>query len=260
MNPVKLLQRHSDYIELIQITDTHLFSRPETTFDGIDTAQSLQQVLDHARQTHWPPDAILVTGDLVHDPEAKAYERLLKILKTTDKSTFCIPGNHDDPALMHQHLNQANVSTTKIIQFNRWAVIMLDTWLPGTHAGALSADELTFLDQQLKANHDKHILLCLHHSPVSVNSPWMDKMPLQNPAELFAIIDHYPHVKAILWGHVHHEFSTLHNNVQLMAAPSTCVQFAPKAERYTKDDLTAGYRYLKLYNDGRIDTEIVRIA
>lgn len=259
MNSTTLSQQHPDYIELIQLTDTHIFSNPETTFDGIDTSASLQQVINLARNTHWPPDAILLTGDLVHDPVPEAYERLAEILETIELSVFCIPGNHDDPALLKEILNQHNISTPGAIHFENWIVLMLDSFLHNTHSGRLDASELQLLDEQLEANKNKHVLVCLHHSPVSINSPWMDKMSLQNPEELFSILDKYSQVRAVLWGHIHQEFNSERNHVKLFAAPSTCVQFMPGVDHYAKDNQTAGYRHLRLFNSGKIETLVTRL-
>lgn len=259
MKPVVLSQKNADYIELIQLTDTHIFSDPGETFDGVDTAKSLSEVIACAKTRDWPPDAILVTGDLVHDTGTQAYERLAAILKTLQHPVFCIPGNHDDPALMQQVLNQDNISTTKSILFDQWIILMLDTFLPNTHAGYLDEDELNFLDGELQANKNKYALICLHHPPVSINSPWMDRMGLQNPEQLFAVVDRYPQVRAVLWGHIHQEFNSIRKDAKLMATPSTCVQFTPGSDAYIKDNQTAGYRNLKLYASGVIQTEIVRV-
>jgi len=220
MNSIVLSELNPDYIELIQLTDTHIFSDPESTFDGVDTAKTLQQVIGHIQKLDWLPDAILATGDLVHDPEPAAYQRLVNILRTIPCPVFCIPGNHDDPALMQQFLNQDNICTHNSIHFENWIVCMLDSFLPNTHAGCLDDNELEYLDEQLKINKNKFTLICLHHPPVSINSPWMDRMGLKNPEKLFAVIDRYTQVRAVLWGHIHQEFSSTHKNVKLMATPS----------------------------------------
>lgn len=255
---ISLKQRHDDYVRLIQFTDTHIFSDPAATFDGVDTTQSLQSVIGHARKFNWPPDAILVTGDLVHDPVPAAYGRLRDMLDKTGQPVFCIPGNHDAPALMHKVLEQDNIMTAKAILFSDWLVLMLDTFLPGTHAGMLQRDELEFLDRQLNAHRKKHVLVCLHHPPVSVGSPWMDKMGLRNPDEFFSIVDKHNHVRAVLWGHIHQEFNSQHNQVKLLATPSTCVQFMPKADSYIRDSQAPGYRVLKLFMNGETETEVLR--
>jgi len=135
---------------------------------------------------------------------------------------------------------------------------MLDTFLPGTHAGMLQQGELEFLDQQLHAHKQKHVLICLHHPPVSIGSPWMDNMGLRNPDAFFSIIDKYNHVRIVLWGHIHQEFHGQHNQVKLIATPSTCVQFQPEADSYIKDMKSPGYRILKLFMNGETETEVIR--
>lgn len=254
-----LTQYDKDYIFLLQLTDTHIQARPDETFDGVDTAKTLEQVIAHARKVHWPPDAVLVTGDLVHDPAPAAYMRLSAILKTLARPVFCIPGNHDDPELMHGIMGPENISMAKAILFNHWIIAMLDTFLPGTHAGCLSVTELGFLDQALTEHRDKHALICLHHPPVSIGSPWMDRMGLQNPADLFSIVDRHSQVRGMLWGHIHQEFNGEHNTVKLMATPSTCVQFTPHSNGYIRDHVAPGYRRLHLYDTGEIHTGITRI-
>ncbi len=252
-------QLNSDHVTLIQLTDTHIFSNPSETFDGINTEQTLKQVIAYAKQTSWPPNAVLVTGDLVHDPVPASYQRLTNILKDLDCPTFCIPGNHDEPETMKQHLPINQIMIRQVIHFDFWMVIMLDTWLPDTHAGELKQEEIEMIRGLMKDYPDKFILIALHHPPVSIGSPWMDKMSLRNPEALFSVIDGNDKVKGIIWGHIHQEFNRERAGVKLMAAPSTCIQFMPTATSYTKDNQPAGFRLLKLFNDGNITSSITRL-
>ncbi|HKK16822.1 MAG TPA: phosphodiesterase, partial [Gammaproteobacteria bacterium] len=116
-----------------------------------------------------------------------------------------------------------------------------------------------FLDNTLSASGNKHALIVLHHPPVSIGSPWMDKMGLKNPADLFSVLERHEQVRAVIWGHIHQEFSGSHGDIRLLATPSTCVQFKPGAGEYEKDPLAPGYRVLKLYNSGTIESHIVRV-
>ena len=256
---IKINASHQDYAELLQITDTHIFADEKETFDGVDTQSSLKEVFKLARNNDWPVDALLLTGDLVHDPVTVAYERLFDILTDIDEPIFCLPGNHDDPELMHQVLNKRNIHTSKSIEIGSWIVVMLDTFLANTHAGYFAQDELDFLDKALREHPDKHALVCLHHPPVKIGSKWLDTMRLNNPEDFFNVLDKYDHIKAILWGHIHQEYLSERNGVSLMASPSTCVQFMPESSQYRKDDRAAGYRYLKLNASGKIKTYTRRL-
>ncbi len=258
-NCFKIKSSHCDYVELLQITDTHVFADEKERFDDIDTKISLNEVLDLARNNNWPVDALLATGDLVHNPRNIAYERLLEVLTSIETPVFCLPGNHDSPTLMHKLLNTHNVHTLKSIEIGQWLIIMLDSFLLNTHAGQLQQVELDLLDKLLEDNQDKHVLVCLHHPPVEIGSGWMDSMRLNNPEEFFAVLDRYTHVRAVIWGHIHQEFNAERNGVRLMATPSTCVQFMPESEEYCKDDRAAGYRYLQLHSSGEIVTYTLRL-
>jgi Icc protein len=258
-NHFQIKPQHQDYAELIQITDTHIFADAKDRFDDVDTSASLNEVLNLAKANDWPVDALLATGDLVHDPRTMAYERLLEVFTTIEKPVFCLPGNHDSPILMHKLLNNQNVHTSKSIEIGQWLIVMLDSFLIDTHAGEFKQEELDLLDGILSKHQDKHVLVCLHHPPVEIGSEWMDSMRLENSGEFFEVLDKYVHIKAVIWGHVHQEFSSERNGVRLMASPSTCVQFMPGSGEYRKDGREAGYRYLKLYNSGKIETYVLRL-
>ena len=73
---VKLQHKNPDILEILQFTDCHIFSTAEGRFEGVDTAASLARVIDRINGSE-SPDLVLVTGDLVHDGGATAYERLL---------------------------------------------------------------------------------------------------------------------------------------------------------------------------------------
>ena len=88
----------------------------------------------------------------------------------------------------------------------------------------------------------------------------MEPIGIRNPEALFAVTDRHPQVQAMLWGHIHQEFDQLRNGVRLLASPSTCVQFAPGSEEFQVDQEAPGYRWLRLYADGRLETAVSRVV
>ena len=48
--------------------------------------------------------------------------------------------------------------------------------------------------------------------------------------------------------------------VRLLASLSTCVQFAPGSEEFQVDHEAPGYRWLRLYPDGRLETAVSRVT
>lgn len=73
---------------ILQISDCHLLEDPEATLSGINTTQSLQQVLKHAFEQHGKADLILVTGDLAQEPCQSSYQRLFSALQNIKPAVF----------------------------------------------------------------------------------------------------------------------------------------------------------------------------
>jgi Icc protein len=147
-----------------------------------------------------------------------------------------------------------------VLEIGGWRVVMLDTLVAGSVYGMLRSDQLDLLDQALSEASAHHHLICLHHHPVSIGSRWMDTIGLRNPDALFEVLDRHSNVRALLWGHIHQEFDHWRNDLRLLASPSTGVQFTPQSEDFQVDSAAPGYRWLRLYADGRLDTEVSRVS
>ncbi|MCG8325160.1 MAG: 3',5'-cyclic-AMP phosphodiesterase [Thiotrichales bacterium] len=243
---------------VVQITDTHLGADRSFLFSGVSTLDSLARVIDVIARDE-QPDLVLVTGDLVHDPVESAYAMLLEQLERFSCPVHCLPGNHDDPVIMEGVLNRNNVSTDKVIRVNDWQILLLNSFVPGTHGGRLSEDELVWLNDRLQQE-SSNTLIALHHPPVRIDSPWMDAMMLSNPAEFFSVIEAFPSVQAVIWGHIHQEFSAQRGAIRLLACPSTCLQFKPKSLVFQTDNLAPGYRLLNLPENGPFSTQVIRLT
>ncbi len=102
-------------------------------------------------------------------------------------------------------------------------------------------------------------LICLHHQPVKVGCDWLDQQMVDDSEQFWRIVDRFPGVKGVLWGHVHQQIDQRRGDVALMASPSTCVQFAPGSFDFMADDQPPGYRWLDLHSDGTIDSAISRV-
>ena len=246
-------------LHVLQLTDTHLYAKPTGSLLGVNTLDSLRRVIQHIRENHWPLDLLLATGDLVHDASAEGYQRLGDMLSEFGVPVYCLPGNHDDPPRMHRNIVTDLVYTDFAQDFGAWRFVMLDSVIPGEEGGHLKDAQLQRLEQILSSG-DRHTLVCMHHQPVKVGSAWIDTMAIDNPDSLFEIIDRHPHVRGLLWGHVHQTYDTFRNGVRLMASPSTCVQFAPGIDTFQVDEEPPGFRLLALLPDGGIRSEVLRTA
>lgn len=244
---------------LVQLTDSHLFADTGDTLLGMDTTDSLQKVIDLVLEEQQTVDMILATGDLSQDGSSASYSRFLELTAGLNAASRWIPGNHDDVPAMQA----ACVGTDllePVLDIGNWRLTMLDSSIPGAVPGYLQQSQLALLERALSEAPERHHLICLHHHPVDIGCQWMAPIGLGNPDALFAVVDRFPQVRAILWGHVHQTIDEVRGKMRLLASPSTCVQFTPGSEEFQVDSTAPGYRWLRLHSDGRLETEISRVS
>jgi Icc protein len=245
-------------LHLLQLTDPHLTAREDGALRGVATRPALRAVLAHARAFHWNAAALLLTGDLVND-DPGGYAAVRAELGGLGKPVYCLPGNHDDAAILRRELAAAPFQVGGHADFGAWRVVLLDSSVAGQAAGRLSEDELLRLDAALATAAERHVLICLHHHPVPQGSRWLDGVALGNAADFFAVTDRHPCVRAIAWGHVHQAFESRRHGVRLFGTPSTCAQFLPDAEQFALDPQPPGYRRFVLRADGTLASEVLRV-
>jgi Icc protein len=253
------MQETPTYFSILHLTDSHILATPEATLLGINTAYYLNAVLEHAIKSGRHFDLCLLTGDLAQDPCLASYQHILNQLQRQSFPSRCLPGNHDDFAIMQTVLCTERVNCNKHITLGNWQIISLNSQIPDSPDGYLSVEELAFLAQWLKKNPDHFTLIAIHHHCLPTGSEWMDTMMIKNARELLVIINDYPNVKAIINGHIHQAMDIQINSVRVLTTPSTCFQFKPQSERFSLDDTSPGYRWLNLYADGSIHSEVIRL-
>lgn len=245
---------------VLQITDPHLFKDPQGDLLGINTQASFMQVLREIQQSQFEYDLILATGDLVQDSSREGYERFCHMVEPLAKPVFWIPGNHDFQPIMFECLCQGNVDARKhLLLGDSWQILLLDSQIAGVPHGGLGRYQIDWLQTKLKENPERFSLIVLHHHILSTQSRWLDQHNLRNLQDLEMTIAPFLNVKGILYGHIHQQVDAQWNGYQVMATPSTCVQFKPDSNHFALDTLQPGWREIELYQDGRIETRVKRI-
>ncbi|WP_428603441.1 3',5'-cyclic-AMP phosphodiesterase [Sedimenticola sp.] len=252
--------RKRQAIRILQVTDCHLHTDTEWKLAGINTQLSFEWVMSLAERHKAETDLLLLTGDLVHDASAIGYTRLKRYVEDFGIRACCLPGNHDKPDMLRTHMQGRLVETPKEIKLGNWLIVLLDSTLPHSEGGHLSDQELQTLDNALGNHPEHHVLIALHHHPIHINSAWMDKMALDNPAPFLSILNRHGNVKGVVWGHIHQTFDTELNGIKMMGTPSTCIQFIENQDKFGISTTPPGFRWLELLPDGRINTGIERIA
>lgn len=247
-------------MRLIQITDCHLGAQQSETLLGLNTDQSLEDVLQLIQQAEPSFDHLICTGDVASEGHVDCYRRFAKTIRRFFPQPLSwLAGNHDSADIMSSHQDTLGIQG-RLVELGNWIVVLLDSSVPGQVYGQLGASELDFLEHVLEKQTDKYIIVALHHQLVPVGSLWIDQYVVRNADALFQLVEPYPQVKMVVWGHVHQEFSTRRNHLAMYATPSTCVQFKPLCDDFTVDTQMPGYRWFELNDDGTFATGVVRVT
>jgi len=247
-------------IRLLQFTDCHVGPSNNEILLGLNTNESLHDVIDHVKKSEDAFDLLLVTGDISNNGGSRTYDRFLSLIQSSGipHSAFAwLPGNHDSPEDMNQALNHE--SLVKEVVIGNWLLVLLNTQVPGHTHGNLNESELNILDNALANHRDLNAMIFMHHQPVPVGCAWVDSQKVRSDYAFFKILEQYSNVRAVVWGHVHQDFSTSKGDIQLMSTPSTCIQFKPNSDEFAIDSNMPGYRRFELKADGSFNTEVVRI-
>lgn len=245
-------------LKILQITDLHILPEAGDTMLGIDTEHYFQAVVQQARtDNHY--DLVLVTGDLTQHPCPASYQRILAELEKLHTPCLCLPGNHDDLALMQQVFRGPVISCEKQVILAGWQIICLNSQIPGSPCGRLNAAELEFLESCLRQHPEHFAMIAVHHHCLPTNSEWMDTMQIENSAELLELLARYPKARAITFGHIHQDLHSKLDNLEIFAAPATCFQSKLDSREFALEQTPPGYRSFSLHPDGRITSEVLRL-
>ena len=238
-------------LTVLQISDVHLRREVGDRLLGVDTWDSVVAVLDQALGER-SPDALLVTGDVAHDPEPRVYARFKALLaERFSGPVLMLPGNHDVLAAMGE--------LPAALELDGWTVLALDSHVDDEPQAEVDQRELSRLQEACRTAAGEHVLVATHHPPVDVGCPWLDKDRIQNGEELLEWLSGHGAVKAMVFGHAHQIVETSYRHISLLGTPSTCFQFAPRSERFAIDVEQPGYRWLQLGADGSVGSEVVRL-
>jgi 3',5'-cyclic-AMP phosphodiesterase len=257
-----------DYLLVAQVTDIHLTDDPQQLVMGVNTEASYGTILAELKAIQPAPHLLLLTGDLTQDGSEPAYARLQQSLELLGIPAYCLPGNHDTVSIMVKELKGCAVYWDSCFCAGGWQFIPLNSAIGGQVHGYLSAESLIWLEHQLSDRPHLPTLIAVHHPAIALGCDWIDQNGLQNQAEFWQICDRHPHVQVIISGHAHLEFDSDFDlqkrghasKTRYLVTPSTCAQFAPKTTKFTLDHRNPGFRLLRLYPNGKIETEVRRLT
>jgi 3',5'-cyclic AMP phosphodiesterase CpdA len=164
-------------------------------------------------------DAVLLSGDLADHGRAAEYEQLFAELPRSIPSLL-IPGNHDLSEPLLDGLSTAGRprSLNNLLDVADVRLIGLDSHIDHRDGGQLAKETIAFACEQISTAQGR-VILAMHHPPVRIGHPVMDRIALANEDALAALIADHPSVIGVLTGHLHRALATTFAGVALVGAP-----------------------------------------
>jgi 3',5'-cyclic-AMP phosphodiesterase len=200
---------------LVQLSDPHIGA----DWTSADPVARLAAAVETARGVCPRPDAVLVSGDLTDHATDAEYEQVRELLAPLGDPLYVLPGNHDDRGALRRHFGVPGAD-------GPWRLVVLDTTRPGEDPGALDAERLGWLDEELARAPQAPTLLAMHHPPVWTGIPAWDELGLPDADReaLGEVIARHPHVRRIVGGHLHRTITCELAGRAVLTIPSTYVQ------------------------------------
>ncbi len=233
-------------MNIIQISDLHLFSNKHGSLHGFNTYRGLQIVIDDIINSNAiKADAVFVTGDISEDRTVDSYRLALQELERLTLPIHYIPGNHDDKKILHACFATSSlVITEKTVKTEDWIIVKLDTTLLGSDSGVFTPEDHAMLQRVISVNPHSKIALFMHHHPVPVGVPLVDSCMLTNSDLLLREIENCHQIRGVYCGHAHVIHQTQVNDCSIEICPATCFQWRSGADKIQ----TKNYRGYKIIN------------
>lgn len=247
-------------LKIIQITDIHLLANKADTIYGINIYLSLQKIIEAIRFIE-DIDCIILTGDIANNGDYNAYIAVDELFKAFDLPIFWLQGNHDFSEVMLQVSTKINIKADKSFIIGTTKFILLQTIMRDEDnlsvnkgRGYLFDYEMSFLERELEENNFDHCVIAMHHPPILSNS-WTDRRILDNRIEFVDLIEQYPKVRLVLYGHQHIAQITEINGITYIASPPASFHYDPNGENFSLLDNKQGFGIIQMSSDGQIGYE-----
>lgn len=221
-------------LDIVQVSDVHLDTKAKRSNTRmLEYSQNLLK--DAVLQINNLKDAQLVvfSGDVVNGPNKNEFLKFIEEANHLRIPWYYAPGNHDagifgglsKPEILC--ILNKNLSYFKQNQLyysyspnNKFIILFLDGIIENSISanGYFPKEELKWLENQLKYNPNKKIIIVQHFPVVEPFKSATHKV--SNAEEYLRIIDKYTNVIAILSGHYHAAKITQRNNVLHVSTPS----------------------------------------
>ncbi len=251
------MRRHPTH-RFAHLSDTHITGDGALVGGVVDARAQLRRALEVLTSWNARCDAWVVSGDLSDDGSVASYAWLratvLDAAASVGVPVVWATGNHDDNAnfrvgVLGEGSGPGPVNTETDVAGVR--VLVLDSNVPGTPAGTVSADSLTWLGGRLAepAASGLGTVLVVHHSPLPPLQDAAWRWSLTNPDALADVV-RGSDVRAVLSGHFHHSAFGVWAGVGAGIAPSLVyTQDVTRGRDLRGQFAGTGFSLIELYDD-----------
>ncbi len=217
-------------MRIAHVSDFHLPTKPGQIVNGALPDANLSEAVAVLKNQTPKPDLIMLGGDLLDDGQKGNYEPIADLFKDFQVPLHIVVGNHDDlKTLKNSSLLEKGRDNPGYGSFDHGHlhIILLNTAVTGKSHGTIAEEQLLWLSEDLSGNHDKPVLIFMHHHPIDSGIPWLDKMKLENANEFWEIVPPYSkNILGVFFSHLHIQISTVIRGVLVASPPALCFQYS----------------------------------
>ncbi|MCE8004099.1 metallophosphoesterase [Billgrantia ethanolica] len=251
--------------KVLWLTDPHLVEPDNAASQAPAEAwQRFRRCLDDIRHDHADAELLVLSGDLVQLNNPGAYALLREALETLHMPYRLLVGNHDDRTALHEafpHIPMVRGFLQGSDDIGETRLIYLDTQAAQGHYGELCPFRLDWLAAELEAASTRPAAIFLHHPPMAIGVPALDRLKLLESEGLRDLLQSRRAPTQFFCGHVHRNVSGRWCGHPFATLKSTNTQFAfdMQAERLRRCDEEPGYGVL-LFDNGEVIVNYVDIS
>ena len=221
--------RESRVTLLVQLTDTHIVEPGKRLYGKVDTAAHLADAVAQINAMGPPADIVMITGDLVEHPGPGTYAHFARLIAPLEAPVYLLPGNHDDPALMREHLNReqqfpAEAPTWQyVVEDFPFRILALNSHFDGSELPAFGPRRLAWLAAQLERS-DRPTLIAIHHPPMRTGVEFIDMCGVGWFEGIARLVARHRQVQLVICGHGHSDLVGRIGHALVYMASSTAHQ------------------------------------
>lgn len=215
-----------------------------------ENQSNLQRALDEVQLSESRFDALIVTGDIAPQADARTYQAFAEVISDEGVPVYGLPGTDDDAGLFQDAISDDKLQLENMIELGGWNILFLDRILGAglTHVTVAHMEKIAKL---LDSKPDTPVLVFSRYYKIAESQA--SKVSMESLRELKLVLDllsSRPQVKALVCAHAYvSSFEDKISGLTLLATPAAC------AASNAVDD--SGYRRIDLYPDGTLLSNVI---